>query len=295
MVSTQLEQIINFLRAQQTSTVVPTLEESRANADQMGGSIQIPKNFTQEYLDINDVPVAWISGPDSQEEKVIVYLHGGAYIVGSITSSRALALKFSQISNTRILVIDYRLAPEHPFPAGLEDIISIYKWLIESEKIKPKNIIIAGASAGGGLTMATLLKLRDEGLPLPAAGITLSPWADLTCSSESFTEKADVDPWLTPDGLKYSANMYVDDNDPRNPYISTTFADFKDLPPLFIQVGTSEILLDDSLRLAENAKKAGVEVELDVWDDLFHVFVAFPSPESQQATEKITNFIKKIF
>lgn len=143
--------------------------------------------------------------------------------------------------------------------------------------------------------MSALIKLRDEGLSLPVAGILISPWTDLTCQSKPFTEKADVEPWLTPDGLREAADFYVGDNDPRNPHISTIFADFKGLPPLFIQVGGLEMLWDDSHRLAENAKKAGIDVELDVWDDLFHVFVAFPSPESKLATEKIKNFIKKNF
>ena len=295
MVSKELKDVINFLRAGQTSPVVPTLEERRTYADQMGEMTQIPEEVTYEYFGIKDVPVAWVTGPNSEKEKVIIYLHGGAYIVGSIKSGRALSLKFSQISSARILVVEYRLAPENPFPAGLDDTISVYKWLIDSENIKPKNIIIAGSSAGGGLTMSALIKLRDEGLPLPAAGIIISPWADLTCQSKSFMGKADVEPWLTPNALREAADFYLGVNDPRNPYISTIFADFKGLPPLFIQVGGLEMLWDDSQCLAENAKKAGIDFELDIWDDLFHVFVAFPSPESRQATEKIKKFIKKIF
>ena len=295
MVSKELEAVIKFLKAGQMSTVIPSLEERRAYAEQMAEGIQIPEGVIYEYLNVKGVPVAWVSSPNSEKDKVIIYLHGGAYILGSIKSSRALALKFSHISNARILIIDYRLAPEDPFPAGLEDVTAVYKWLINKEKINPKNIIIAGASAGGGLSIAALIKLRDESIALPSAGIIISPWADLTCKSDSFTENAEIEPWLTPNGLKDSAGLYLGDNNPENPYISTIFADFTGLPPLFIQTGTSEILLDDSHQLAEQAKKAGVEVELDVWEGLFHVFVAFPSPESQQATEKIRKFIKKIF
>jgi acetyl esterase/lipase len=295
MVSKELKDVMNMLRARQNPPTVATLEESRAYSDQMGESIPIPEDVKYEYFDIEGVPVAWVTNPNSEKEKVIIYLHGGGYILGSIISARALTLKFSQISNARVLVVDYRLAPENPYPAGLDDTISVYKWLINSENIKPKNIIIAGASAGGGLTMSALIRLRDEGLSLPAAGIAISPWADLTCESTSFTERANVEVWLTPNALRVAADSYVNDNDPRNPHLSTIFADFKGLPPLFIQVGGLEMLWDDAHCLAENAKKAGVDVELDVWEDLFHVFIAFPSQESQQATEKIKNFIKKSF
>ncbi|MHA2008063.1 MAG: alpha/beta hydrolase [Promethearchaeota archaeon] len=295
MVSKELETAMNLLRAGQNPPEVPTLEESRAFADQLGESVPIPEGIKYKYFDIEGVPVAWVTGPNSEKEKVIIYLHGGAYVMGSIVSGRVLTLKFSQISSARILAIDYRLAPENPYPAGLNDIITVYKWCINSEKIEPKNIIIAGSSAGGGLTLAALIRLRDENTPLPAAGIAISPWADLTCESNSFTENADVEPWLTPDALRDSSNSYVGENDPKNPHISTIFADFKGIPPLFIQVGGLEILLDDSTRIANNAKKAGIDVELDVWEELFHVFVAFPSPESRQATEKIKKFIDKVF
>ena len=295
MVSKELEEVMAFLRQGKNNPVVPTLEQRRAYADQMGEMIKIPESITYEYTEINGVPVAWVDGPNSDKEKVIVYVHDGAYITGSITQCRALTLGFSDISGARVLVVDYRLAPENPYPAGLEDIISVYKWLIDSEKIDPKNIILTGTSAGGGLVMAVLVKLRDEGAAIPAAGILISPWADLTCQSNSFIEKAEDDPWLSTRVLKEAADYYIGDKDSRNPYISTIFADFNGIPPLFIQVGKVEMLLDDSLHLAENAEKTGIDYELDVWDDLFHVFVAFPSPESQQAAEKIKSFIKRIF
>jgi acetyl esterase/lipase len=295
MVSKELEQAMNFLRQGKNSPVVPTLEQSRAYADQIGEMVKIPESITYDYTEINGIPVAWVDGPNSEKEKVIVYVHGGAYITGSITQCRALTLGFSDISSARVLVVDYRLAPENPYPAGLDDIISVYKWLINSKMIDPKNIILTGTSAGGGLVMAALIRLRDEEVVLPAAGILISPWADLTCQSNSFIEKAEEDPWLSTRGLKEAAAWYIGDYNSQNPYISTIFADFKGLPPLFIQVGKVEMLLDDSLHLGQNAEKAGIDYELDAWDDLFHVFVAFPSPESQKAAEKIKRFIKRIF
>ena len=296
MISKEMEEVIKLLKSlQSNNSAVLSIEQLRKNADQAGEMIKIPNDVKYEYIEVGGLPVAWVTTPESNTNRVILYLHGGAYILGSITSSRALTLAFLRMSNARILTVDYRLAPEHPFPAGLEDSISVYKWLIESEKIKPENIIIAGASAGGGLTVATLIKLRDEGVPLPSAGIAISPWADLTCSSESFTQKAELDPWLTPEGLKNCAKFYGRDNDLRNPYISTVFADFKGLPSLYIQVGTSEILLDDSIHLAEQAKAAGVDVKLDIWENLIHVFAAFETPETQQARERIEKFIKEIY
>lgn len=284
-----------MLKSLQSNSANTSIEELRINADQAAEMIQIPNYVKYEYIDVRVVPAAWVSTPTSKKDRVILYLHGGAYILGSIKSARALILKFALISDAFILVVDYKLAPENPFPAGLEDILTVYKWLIEIEKVKPENIIIAGDSAGGGLAMATLVKLRDEGTALPAAGVVISPWADLTCSSESFRKRAKLEAWLTPEGLNNCANLYVRDNNPHNPYISPVFADFRGLPPLFIQVGTSEILYDDSLHLAENAKSADIEVELDIWEDLIHVFVAFVTPESQQATKKLEKFINKIF
>lgn len=296
MISKEMEEVIRLLKSlQSNNSAVLSIEQLRKNADQAGEMIKIPDDVKYEHIEIRGVPAAWVTIPNSNNNRVILYIHGGAYILGSITSSRALTLAFLRMSNARVLAIDYHLAPEHPFPTGLEDAIGVYKWLIESEEIKPENIIIAGASAGGGLTIATIIKLRDEGVPLPSAGIVISPWADLTCSSESFMQKADLDPWLTPEGLKNCAKLYGTNNDLRNPYISTVFADFKGLPPLFIQVGTSEILLDDSINLAEQAKAAEVDVKLDIWENLIHVFAAFETPESQQARERIEKFIKEIF
>lgn len=295
MVSPEMEKVKKLLKSLQSNSANTSIEELRINADQAAEMVQIPKDVKYEYIDIRGVSAAWVTTPNSEKDRVILYLHGGAYIIGSIKSARALTLKFARISNARILVVDYRLAPENPFPAGLEDVLVVYKWLIEIEKIRPENIIIAGVSAGGGLTMAALIKLRDEGVALPAAGILISPWADLTCKSESFRERAKLEVWLTPEGIENCANLYVRDNEPVNPYISPVFADFKGIPPLFVQIGTSEILFDDSIHLAKKAKVAGVDLELDVWKDLIHVFVAFETPESQQATEKIDKFIKKKF
>ena len=219
----------------------------------------------------------------------------GGYIGGSIETHKDLVARISRAAKVRVLIIDYRLAPEHPFPAALEDAVAAYQWLISNEKIDPKNLIIGGDSAGGGLTVSTLVKLREEELSLPAAAICLSPWTDLAVTGESIKTKAEVDPFITPEINEFCAKNYLKDTDPKNYLASPLYADLKELPPMYIQVGTSEVLLDDSVRLAENAKEAGVDVELDIWEDMIHVFAIFAAlaPESQQAIEKISDFIQK--
>ena len=196
-----------------------------------------------------------------------------------------------------MLILGYRLAPEHPFPAALEDSVRAYEWLINSEGYNPKKLIIAGDSAGGGLTIATLVKLRDQGVSLPAAAVCLSPWTDLAATGESIKTKLHEDPFISPDELIFDARLYLGKTDPKNPYASPLYANFKGLPPLCIQVGSAEIILDDSTRLAKRAKEAGVEEQLDIWEDMIHVFQAFAvlAPESIEGINKIGEFINKKF
>lgn len=225
----------------------------------------------------------------------MLYFHGGGYVAGSINSHRELCVRIARASNTRVLLIDYRRAPEHPFPAALEDAIKVYHWLISSEEINPKKIIIAGESAGGGLTIATLIKLRNDKVNLPKASICLSPFLDLAVTGDSVKTKAEIDPIVTRENLEFCAKLYLGDEDSKNPLASPLYADLQGLPPLLIQVGTSELLLDDSVRFADRAKAAGVEVTLDIWDDMIHMFQLFASfaPEGQEAINKIGAFIQK--
>jgi monoterpene epsilon-lactone hydrolase len=257
---------------------------------------KIPKDAKCEPLNIAGVPSEWISVPESINDRVILYLHGGGYVAGSINSHREFCVRLAQASRSKVLIIDYRLAPEYCFPAPLEDTIKVYQWLIFSEGIKPKNFIIAGESAGGGLTIATLLKLRDDQIELPAVGVCLSPFLDLTVSGESIKSKAEMDPLTTEVELKFYVKLYLGDEDSRNPLAFPLFANLKKLPPLYIQVGTSEILLDDSIRFADLARSAGVDVSLDIWDDMIHMFQMFATmlPEGQKAIDKIGEFILKL-
>jgi epsilon-lactone hydrolase len=227
------------------------------------------------------IPGEWISPPDA-DFGVILYLHGGAYALSSITVYREFLSRLTRATNLRCLAINYRLAPEDPFPAALEDAIAAYSWL-QSQGFDPSQIIIAGDSAGGGLTLATLLTLRDTGAQFPAGAICISPWVDLALTGKSVQSKATLDPILDQASLQMYAGYYAGENDFTNPLISPLYANLEGLPPLLIHVGTDEILLDDATRFAEKARSAGVDVTLKIWDEMFHVFCLIPFlPETKQ-------------
>ena len=297
MVSRGMKSVIKILKDNREKEIKKRVEEGRGGLEELSQLAPLFKDTILENIDAGGVPAAWIITPGVAKDRVILYLHGGGYIQGSITSHQDLAQRISKVSETRVLILDYRLAPEHPFPAALEDSISAYEWLINSEGYNPENIIIGGDSAGGGLTIATLVKLRDQGVPLPAAGVCLSPWTDLALTGESMKLKLHEDPFVSPDGLMFDAGLYLGKTDPKNPLASPLYADFKGLPPLCIQVGSAEILLDDATRLATLARKAGVEVQLDIWEDMVHVFQAFAvlAPEGTEGINKIGEYIKKVF
>jgi len=240
----------------------------------------------------DSVPAEWVVPPGVLTERVILYLHGGGYNSGSINSHRSLAADIANTAQARALIIDYRLAPENPFPAAVQDATSAYRWLL-ANNVAPEHIVVAGDSAGGGLALAMLVALRDAGEPLPAAVVCLSPWTDLAAAGESWSAKANIDLMLDPGSVLKSAQLYLGDADPRTPLASPLYAGLRGLPPLLIQVGTDEILLSDSTRLAERAQAAGVAVTLEVWEGMQHVwqFVAGILPEGRQAIDRIGEFI----
>lgn len=297
MVSKEMENIIEMLKEFQASREEMSVELTRSALDEMASMETIPEDVKCEPVDAGGVPAEWITLPGVANHRVILYLHGGGYIAGSIKTHRNLAARISRVSKARILIIDYRLAPEHIFPAALEDATAAYRWLISTEKITPNNLIVAGDSAGGGLTIACLLKLREMGVALPAAAICLSPWTDLANTGESIKNKAKIDPFVTPEKLEFDAKQYLGEADPRNPLASPLYANLQGLPPLLIHVGSREILLDDSVRLAERAKAVGVDVKLDIWEDMIHVWHAFAAfaPESREGINQIGEFIKRFF
>jgi acetyl esterase/lipase len=238
-------------------------------------------------------PAEWLTPPGVRADAVVLYLHGGGYVIGSPRSHRHLAAAIARAAGTRALLLDYRLAPEHPFPAAIEDAVAAYQWLLR-QGIAPARVVIGGDSAGGGLTMATLLALRDRGLPLPAGAVCISPWVDLTNSAPSYTTKAAVDPIVTLDGITQLAQAYIGTGDPKQPLVSPLYADLRGLPPLLIHVGSDEVLLDDALGLGARARAAGVDATVREWPQMIHVWHWFLSmlDEADQAITDIGAFVK---
>ncbi|MFW9941632.1 MAG: alpha/beta hydrolase [Candidatus Thorarchaeota archaeon] len=295
MVSKQMENLINFIRQSRGVQVEPSVEEMRESFEQIASMVKVPKDAKCEPINAGGVPAEWISVPESIKDRVLLYFHGGGYVAGSINSHREYCVRLARASKTRVLLVGYRLAPEHPFPAALEDAVKAYQWLISSEEILPKNLVIAGESAGGGLTVATLLKLRDDNVELPIAGVSLSPFMDMAVTGDSLKTKAEIDPLATQEMLEFDAKLYLGGEDSRNPLASPLYADLRGLPPLYIQVGSAEILLDDSIRFVDAAKAAGVDVKFEIWDDMIHMFQVFAimAPEGQDAINKIGEFVLK--
>ena len=225
-------------------------------------------------------------------DRHILYLHGGGYALGSPKTHIGLAAQLAVRCEASVTVIDYRLAPEHPYPAAIEDCVTAYRALVS--KVNPNSVVVAGDSAGGGASLSTTIEVRDAGDPLPACLYLLSPWTDLTGSGDSIAEKAHIDPMIDPRGSEQMATWYKGDYEPDHPGISPLFADLSGLPPMLVQLGSDEILLSDSTRLVERAKATGVETELDVADGMWHVYQALAPllPEARAALDRAANFIK---
>lgn len=255
----------------------------------------IPKEIKFERVDANGVPCDWVTCPNCEENKVLVWLFGGGYVMGNLETRKSFPFLIGRAGNLRSLLVGYRIAPEHPFPAAIDDAVTAYSWLI-STGISPNNIVIGGASAGGGLTVALLLKLRELDIPLPSAAVLLSPWTDLACTGDSWDLNAEYEAGMTKEMLDWMAKAYLKDKDPKNPLVSPIYGNLENLPPMLIHAGNCERLRDDSIKLAERAKSFGVKVELKLWDDMLHVFQQYYGelPESDQAIEEIGEFIHKI-
>ncbi len=295
MASAGLETVIQMLRARpiadsETLDVVAM----RAGMEQMTGMLPLPPGLSLEPIAVNGIPAEWVSAPGAAADRAVLYLHGGGYVIGSIRTHRELAGRISAASGARCLVIDYRLGPESPFPAAVEDATSAYRWLIAAG-FSPGKLAIAGDSAGGGLTVATLIALRDAGVALPATAVCISPWVDLEGMGESMTTKAALDPMVQREPLRQMAQLYLGGADARAPLASPLWGELRGLPPLLVQVGSAETLLDDSTRLAQRARAAGVEVELEIWPDMIHVWHAFAGliPEGIEAIARIGVHLKK--
>jgi acetyl esterase/lipase len=289
--SKALQDLTDALRARPIPLDVPWPERRRAMEEWQAG-LQVPGDVLTRPVDASGVRAEWIWRPESDAERAILYLHGGGYAIGSIATHRFLMQAIGQAAGARVLGIDYRLAPENPFPAAVEDAVTSWKWLL-GQGLDASRCAIGGDSAGGGLTLATLVALRDRGIALPGAAVLISPWTDLAGTGDSVRTKAAEDPMVTEEGLRMMAAAYLGGADARNPLASPLYADLRGLPPMLVQVGTAEILLDDSTRLAERAKAAGCECVLESWEDMVHVFPAFPMlAESVQAIARIGDFVR---
>ena len=256
-----------------------TLAEQRAQYERAERAFPIPPEVAVRHVTAPVAPAEWLVPPSARDDVVLLYLHGGGYVIGSPRSHRHLAAALARAARARALVLDYRLAPEHPFPAAVEDAVLAYRWLAE-QGIRPARLVIAGDSAGGGLT-------------LPAAGVCISPWVDLTCSAPSYAKNAAADPIVRPALVSEMARAYLAGADPRTPLASPLYADLRGLPPLLIHVGSDEVLLDDAAGLAERARAAGVDAALEIAPRMVHVWHWFLPmlPEAQTAVDAIGAFI----
>lgn len=271
MADPEIDAIREILRSRPRPT---DLADRRRRLDALGARYSVAQDVRIEPIRANGVPAEWTTVPDADPSCVVMFLHGGGYISGSIDSHRHMVAEAGRQSGARGFAVGYRLAPEHPFPAALDDAVAAYKFLLASG-YDPKQIALAGESAGGGLAVATATTLRDSGVPLPACIWCSSPWVDLEMTGGTMVTKAAVDPLIQKPYLQELAADYLHGADPRGPLVSPLYADLRGLPPMLIQVGSAETLLDDAIRLAGVAGGADVNVKLHVWPDMIHAFHLF--------------------
>jgi acetyl esterase/lipase len=276
-----------------------SIPEMRRKSDESARFLRPPRGVAIQSVAAGSVPAEWIIPQGAPQDSVLLYFHGGGFIFCSLKTHRAMVARLALAGGTRALSVDYRLAPEHPFPAAPDDCLAAYRWLVQSG-ISPQRIVVAGDSAGGNLALVLLLTLRAAGEPLPAAAVCLSPATDLAWTGESMRTKAGVDPIFPQGASSPLANSiqsdYVRSEDPRNPFLSPLYGDWHGMPPILLQVGENEILLDDSRRLADKVRAAGGQVAITVWPGLWHVFqVNAPLlPEANQSINQIGAFINRL-
>jgi len=292
MPSTELQTVLDMLRVG-SPLAGSTIHEMRNSMEATSGAVPPPADVAYVATHMGGVAAEWARANGAAASGALLYFHGGGYCVGSVRTHRLLVGALSRACGVPVLSLDYRLAPEHPHPAAVDDAVAAYRGLL-AEGIPAARIAFAGDSAGGGLTAAALLALRAHSLPAPAAGVCLSPWFDLALSGETMRTNVDVDPMCKPSLLAMMAAAYLAGADPCTPEASPLYGDLTELPPMLVQVGTAETLLDDARRFAARAERAGVRVTLEVWDDMIHVWQAFAMvlPEGQQAIDRIGAFVR---
>ncbi|MDH4046925.1 MAG: alpha/beta hydrolase [Gammaproteobacteria bacterium] len=287
---------VRFMSNQYFKRITPDTDvaELRKSWDEIASKLKPASGVRRREAIVDHIHCEWLVPEKCDEAPAILYLHGGIYLVGSATTHRRLVSYVAKTAGMRALIPNYRLAPEHPFPAAIEDAKLIYRKMLE-QGIASEKIAIGGDSAGGGLTMATLLALKDEGVPLPGAAFLMSPWLDLAAQGESLVTRKDQDPWFDPDNMSEMVRRYCGNEDRKNPLVSPLYGELSGLPPMLVQVGDHEILLSDSTRLSDRVSAAGGKVTLQVWPDMWHVFQYFVGqmPESMRAIEDISDFLNK--
>lgn len=296
-----MEAALAVMRARQSTAAAseaagrpePTVEQAREEFVPGDVLHPVPADVVITAVDAGGVPATWLDAPGATPDRVLIFLHGGGFQFGSLRSDGELAARLGRAAGMRVLFVDYRLAPEHPFPAALDDVRTAWRWLWRDRGCDPSGVAVAGDSAGGGLAISLLAAARDDGEPLPSGVVLMSPTVDLTGSGRSMRDRVAEDPVSTPQLLARLAADYLAGADPRLPAASPLFASLAGLPPIHIEVGTADLLLSDSERLAEAATAAGVEVELVVGDGLPHVFpLLLGTPEAEAATERIARFLR---
>ena len=252
----------------------PDYRQRRLDIDARGREYGVPKDVSVEPVSANGVRAEWTATPGASGDAAILYLHGGGYVIGSLDSHRHLVAEAGREAGCWALALDYRLAPEHPFPAAVDDAVAGYRYLL-GRGIGPGRIAIAGDSAGGGLVVAAMLAIREAGLPRPGCGWCISPWVDMEMIGDTMTSKSAADPMVQRDGVFEMARLYLNGADPRSPLAAPIYADLAGLAPLLIQVGAAETLLDDAIRLTRVAGAADVRVDLQIWPEMVHVWHLF--------------------
>ncbi|MDA1134755.1 MAG: alpha/beta hydrolase [Proteobacteria bacterium] len=273
-----------------------TIDQLRKETGTAGALIPLPDNTKFKRILAGNVYAEWITCGDVDTDKIFMFIHGGGYYRGSIAATRATVARISAEAKVRCLSIEYRLAPEHPFPAAVDDTYTAYNWLLK-EGINPKNIIVSGQSAGGGLCLALLLKIKENNGFQPKGAVAISPWTDLSQSGKTMITNANIDPVISKQYLDRMANLYLSKTPNISPLASPLYGDLSGLPPMLVQVGSAETMLDDSKRFVERAKEAKVDVQIEVWEDMFHGWhgSAHILKEAEEAIKSIGLFCRNLF
>lgn len=283
----------DYLKARAASRMGLSVAQRRAAVDENALVFPTDDDVRVESVDAGGVPAEWQVAPEADSRKCLLYFHGGGYVFGSPTSHRHLSSRMARLSGMRCLSVDYRLAPENPFPAAVDDALAAYQWLM-GQGIAASDIAVAGDSAGGGLAVALMLRAREENTPLPGASVLFCPWTDMACNRPSYTSRAHIDPSITQAGILDSANAYLNGAPADTPLASPVHADLSGLPPCLVQVGEREVLVDDARDLVTGMRRKGTVAELEVWDGMVHVWHAFHPvlEEGRQAVQRAADFLR---